>query len=84
MSCNVNIIVYWLLCDGCVCVCVIRAVVYGLLADIGPVSITTDPKKFQQDLQELFVQVGARKNKPGLIVARRRIALPPRLWSYIL
>lgn len=30
------------------------------LADIGPVSITTDPKKFQQDLQELFVQVGYR------------------------
>lgn len=29
-------------------------------ADIGPVSITTDPKKFQQDLQELFVQVGTR------------------------
>lgn len=27
-------------------------------ADIGPVSITTDPEKFQQDLQELFVQVG--------------------------
>lgn len=31
------------------------------LADIGPVSITTDPKKFQQDLQELFVQVGTRR-----------------------
>lgn len=28
--------------------------------DIGPVSITTDPTKFQQDLQELFVQVGTR------------------------
>ncbi|PWA19716.1 hypothetical protein CCH79_00006748 [Gambusia affinis] len=26
--------------------------------NIGPVSITTDPKKFQQDLQELFVQGG--------------------------
>ncbi|XP_035291447.1 hemicentin-1 [Anguilla anguilla] len=26
--------------------------------DIGPVSITTDPKKFQNDLQELFVQGG--------------------------
>ncbi|XP_029915084.1 hemicentin-1 [Myripristis murdjan] len=26
--------------------------------DIGPVSITTDPEKFQQDLQELFVQGG--------------------------
>ncbi|XP_036382492.1 hemicentin-1 [Megalops cyprinoides] len=26
--------------------------------DIGPVSITTDPKKFQHDLQELFVQGG--------------------------
>ncbi|XP_067377843.1 hemicentin-1 isoform X1 [Channa argus] len=26
--------------------------------DIGPVSVTTDPKKFQQDLQELFVQGG--------------------------
>ncbi|KAM9743449.1 hemicentin-1 [Menidia menidia] len=26
--------------------------------DIGPVSITTEPKKFQQDLQELFVQGG--------------------------
>lgn len=31
----------------------------SVLTDIGPVSITTDPKKFQQDLQELFVQVGA-------------------------
>lgn len=28
--------------------------------DIGPVSITTDPEKFQQDLQELFVQVGTK------------------------
>ncbi|XP_067083733.1 hemicentin-1 [Osmerus mordax] len=26
--------------------------------DIGPVSITTDPRKFQQDLQDLFVQGG--------------------------
>ncbi|XP_013862624.1 hemicentin-1 isoform X1 [Austrofundulus limnaeus] len=26
--------------------------------DIGPVSVTTDPKKFQQDLRELFVQGG--------------------------
>ncbi|XP_023814399.1 hemicentin-1 [Oryzias latipes] len=26
--------------------------------EIGPVSITTDPKRFQQDLQELFVQGG--------------------------
>uniref|UniRef100_A0A671PGV1 Hemicentin-1-like von Willebrand factor A domain-containing protein n=1 Tax=Sinocyclocheilus anshuiensis TaxID=1608454 RepID=A0A671PGV1_9TELE len=29
--------------------------------DIGPVSITTDPKKFQKDLQELFVQVGTSR-----------------------
>lgn len=38
------------------------------LTDIGPVSITTDPKKFQQDLQELFVQVGILiKNIPSNI-----------------
>lgn len=35
-------------------------------ADIGPVSITTDPEKFQQDLQELFVQVGTRILGPFL------------------
>lgn len=34
--------------------------------DIGPVSITTDPKKFQQDLQELFVQVSAKTH--GMIL----------------
>lgn len=33
------------------------------LTDIGPVSITTDPRKFQQDLQELFVQVGTRSRQ---------------------
>lgn len=33
------------------------------LTDIGPVSITTDPEKFQKDLQELFVQVGNKTCK---------------------
>lgn len=33
------------------------------LTDIGPVSITTDPKKFQRDLQELFVQVQTQITK---------------------
>lgn len=36
------------------------------LTDIGPVSITTDPRKFQQDLQELFVQVGTKTH--GMIL----------------
>ena len=40
---------------------VIQAVLHGFPTDIGPISITTDPQKFQQDLQELFVQVGARE-----------------------
>lgn len=39
------------------------SIMYSPLADIGPVSITTDPKKFQQDLQELFVQVGTRTHE---------------------
>ena len=56
---------------------VIQAVFYGFPTDIGPVSITTDPKKFQQDLQELFVQVGARKNKPGIIEEHSYVAIPP-------
>lgn len=37
-------------------------------ADIGPVSITTDPKKFQQDLQELFVQVGKKTHKAVVFI----------------
>lgn len=36
-------------------------------ADIGPVSVTTDPEKFQQDLQELFVQVGTKIFGPSLM-----------------
>lgn len=28
-------------------------------AEIGPVTITTDPKKFQFELRELYVQVGS-------------------------
>lgn len=28
-------------------------------AEIGPVTITTDPKKFQYELRELYVQVGS-------------------------
>lgn len=38
------------------------------LTEIGPVSITTDPKKFQQDLQELFVQVGIRMHDRIIIL----------------
>ncbi|RXN18375.1 hemicentin-2 isoform X1 [Labeo rohita] len=37
--------------------------------DIGPVSITTDPKKFQKDLQELFVQfINVHVSDEGLAV----------------
>lgn len=30
-----------------------------VFAEIGPVTITTDPKKFQYELRELYVQVGS-------------------------
>lgn len=34
-------------------------VVLFFFAEIGPVTITTDPKKFQFELRELYVQVGS-------------------------
>ncbi len=34
-------------------------VLFVFFAEIGPVTITTDPKKFQYELRELYVQVGS-------------------------
>ncbi len=46
------------------------------LTDIGPVSITTDPKKFQQDLQELFVQVGSKTHEMIIVKDWDRCIVP--------
>lgn len=50
--------------------------------DIGPVSITTDPEKFQQDLQELFVQVGSRMRSSILRHVVLRVCGPSHILGY--
>lgn len=48
----------------------------GSFSEIGPVTITTDPKKFQYELRELYVQVGSGSSRDirssGLNKSRRR------------
>lgn len=38
--------------------CLFTYVIF-IFTEIGPVTITTDPKKFQYELRELYVQVSA-------------------------
>lgn len=39
--------------------CDLFTYVIFIFAEIGPVTVTTDPKKFQYELRELYVQVSA-------------------------
>lgn len=68
--CSLEKSLWWFMC------------VISNLADIGPVSITTDPKKFQQDLQELFVQVGKRtREREHNVVLHWSVAAAPHTDS---
>lgn len=39
---------------------------FFVFTEIGPVTITTDPKKFQYELRELYVQVSEMENRVSL------------------
>lgn len=51
--------IHLFLCFLYVCVSVLLYLP-SVFAEIGPVTITTDPKKFQDELRELYVQVSSK------------------------
>lgn len=46
--------------------CLLIYATFFVSTEIGPVTITTDPKKFQYELRELYVQVSEMENHVSL------------------